>query len=56
MEYTKTITIEAGDVIDVMTEDGWETATVVSLDGDKIFVHIDLYDTTRVVGIDDVKI
>jgi TusA-related sulfurtransferase len=57
MEFTitKTITINVGDVIEVLTNDGWEVANVTAVTKDKISALVIDFDKELEFTIDEIR-
>lgn len=55
MEFTKTITLNKGDIVEALTEDGWESGTVENIKDNKILIHLDFINETREFTIDLIR-
>ena len=56
MEYTKTINIDEGDIIECLTEDGWETGKVVSVTPDTVTAFMDYIGEEREFEISLIRV
>jgi hypothetical protein len=55
MEFTRTITINIGDVVECLTSDGWECGIITKFTENKIIVFMDFIGKECEFNIDDIR-
>lgn len=53
--YTKTVTYNVGDVVECLTEDGWEVGTIVELKDDTVVAFMGYLNHEVEFFIDNVR-
>ena len=56
MEFTKTVNLSIGNIVTVLTTDGYETGEIEDFINGDIKIYVESLDTTNIYNIQDLRI